>query len=329
MTSINKKQMNKEKGVALIVVLLVVALVSMIATDLTGRLQREIRRSTNVFDHQQAQSYTLGAEKFAIAVLEKDLDDHPERVDLAQAWATQGLYFPVEGGDLTGVITDASSCFNVNSIVSRQNELGYIADKEGVAYQAYLRLLTLLGLSQGLGDSLADWLDSNQQVGGMDGAEDLDYELLTPAYRAANGLIVDVSELNLIQGYTADIMKKLRPYVCALPDNYLKLNINTIDREKPELLAMLIKDLPVSSAATLLAERKQSGYDSLISFWQLEALAGLEIDTKTKAMLRITSDYYLLRARAQIGRGHQELTTLFKHVNKQIHIIWRHFGTVA
>ena len=329
MTSINKQQMNKEKGVALIVVLLVVALVSMIATDLTGRLQREIRRSTNVFDHQQAQSYTLGAEKFAIAVLEKDLDDHPERVDLAQAWATQGLYFPVEGGDLTGVITDASSCFNVNSIVSRQNELGYIADKEGVAYQAYLRLLTLLGLSQGLGDSLADWLDSNQQVGGMDGAEDLDYELLTPAYRAANGLIVDVSELNLIQGYTADIMKKLRPYVCALPDNYLKLNINTIDREKPELLAMLIKDLPVSSAATLLAERKQSGYDSLISFWQLEALAGLEIDTKTKAMLRITSDYYLLRARAQIGRGHQELTTLFKHVNKQIHIIWRHFGTVA
>ena len=169
MTSINKKQMNKEKGVALIVVLLVVALVSMIATDLTGRLQREIRRSTNIFDHQQAQSYTLGAEKFAIAVLEKDIDDHPERVDLGQPWATQGLYFPVEGGDLTGVITDASSCFNVNSIVSRQNELGYIADKEGMAYQAYLRLLTLLELSQGLGDSLADWLDSNEQVGGMDG----------------------------------------------------------------------------------------------------------------------------------------------------------------
>ena len=124
-------------------------------------------------------------------------------------------------------------------------------------------------------------------------------------------------------------MKKLRPYVCALPDNYLKLNINTIETDKPELLAMLIKDLAVSSAATLLAERKQSGYDSLISFWQLEALAGLEIDTKTKAMLRITSDYYLLRARAQIGRGHQELTTMFKHVNKKIHIIWRHFGTVA
>ncbi|NOQ77637.1 MAG: type II secretion system minor pseudopilin GspK, partial [Methylococcaceae bacterium] len=144
------KQNNRQKGVALVVVLLIVALVSIIATDLTGRLQREIRRSANIFDHQQAQYYVLGAEKFAIAIIQDDLKDSPDRDDLDQAWATKGLYFPVEGGDLTGVITDVNRCFNLNSLVAKQDDDFYIADKESVAYQSYQRLLDLLGFSTGL-----------------------------------------------------------------------------------------------------------------------------------------------------------------------------------
>ena len=200
---------NKQTGVALVVVLLVVALVSIIATDLTGRLQLEIRRSANLFDHQQAQYYALGAEKFAIAILQDDIKDSPDRDDLDQAWATKGLYFPVEGGDLTGTITDVNRCFNVNSLVLKQDDSSYIANKESIAYQSYQRLLDLLGLPTGLVESLADWLDSDSQAIGMDGAEDREYEILSPAYRAANSLIVDVSELRLIQGYTDEVVKKI------------------------------------------------------------------------------------------------------------------------
>ncbi|NOQ93422.1 MAG: type II secretion system minor pseudopilin GspK [Methylophaga sp.] len=325
-----KNQNNQQKGVALVVVLLVVALVSIIATDLTGRLQREIRRSANIFDHQQAQYYALGAEKFAIAIIQDDLKDSPDRDDLDQAWATKGLYFPVEGGDLTGVITDVNRCFNLNSLVAKQDDDFYIADKESVAYQSYQRLLDLLGFSTGLVEPLVDWLDSDSQPIGMDGAEDREYEILSPAYRAANNLIVDVSELRLVQGYSDDIVKKLSPYVCALPeDGYFQLNINTIDVDKPELLSMLIKDLSVQSAATLLAERAQSGYDDLASFWQLSALAGIEIEGKVKSVIQLNSDYYQLQAKARIGRGHEGLTTLFKQVDKEkVNIIWRRFGTL-
>jgi len=58
-----RQSSHKQQGVALGVVLLVVALVAIIATDLMSRLQRETRRSANMFDHQQAQFYALGAEK--------------------------------------------------------------------------------------------------------------------------------------------------------------------------------------------------------------------------------------------------------------------------
>ncbi|NQY27214.1 MAG: type II secretion system minor pseudopilin GspK [Piscirickettsiaceae bacterium] len=321
---------NKQKGVALVIVLLVVALVSVIATDLTGQLQRETRRSANLFDHQQARYYVLGAEKFAIAILQNNIKESPDRDDLNQAWATQGLYFPVEGGDLTGAITDKNRCFNLNSLISKSDDNSYKSNLDGIAFQAYKRLLVLLDLPDSLAATLIDWLDTDEQISSYGGAEDLEYELLSPAYRAANNLIVDVSELRLVQGYNNEVLTKLRPYVCALPeDGYFKLNVNTLDKDKPELLAMLIDKMSISIAETVLAERVQSGYDDLSSFWQLDALAGIEIDSSVKSVIQLDSDYYMLHARAQIGRGHKELRTLFKQVNKEkVQIIWRRFGTI-
>ena len=118
--------------------------------------------------------------------------------------------------------------------------------------------------------------------------------------------------------------------MCAVPEaGYFQLNINTIDVDKPELLSMLIKDLPVQGAATLLAERAQSGYDDLASFWQSSTLAGIEIEGKAKSVIQLDSDYYQLQAKARIGRGHEGLTTLFKQVDKEkVNIIWRRFGTI-
>lgn len=320
----------KQKGVALVVVLLVVALVSIIATDLTERLQREIHRSGNIFDNQQAMFYVLGAEKFAIAILQEDIKDSPDRDDLDQAWATKGLYFPLDGGDMTGVITDGNRCFNLNSLVSENQEGAYVLNDKSIAYTSYQRLLTLLGLPTELTDSLVDWLDSDSQARGVQGAEDGDYERLTPSYRAANNLVLDVSELRLIQGYSDDVVKKLSPYVCALPSaGYFQLNVNTLDNDKPELLAMLINDLSLETAASILAERKQSGYDDLASFWQLEALAGIEVLGQAKSALTLDSEYFQLKAKARIGRGHKNITTLFKQVDKdKVQVIWRRFGTI-
>jgi len=322
--------MSKQNGVALVVVLLVVALVSIIATDLTGRLQREIRRSANLFDHQQAQYYVLGIENFAVAIIQNDIKANPERDSLDESWATKRLYFPVEGGDLSGAIIDVNRCFNLNSLVSKQADSSYVADKESIAYQSYQRLVDLLGLPTSLVEPLVDWLDSDDQTIGIDGAEDREYEILTPAYRAANNLIVDVSELRLIQGYGDEVVKKLLPYVCALPEaGYFQLNINTIDVDKPELLSMLIKDLAIHDAARLLAERVQSGYDDLASFWQSSTLAEIEVTEEVKSVIQLDSDYYQLQAKARIGRGHEGLTTLFKQVDKEkVQIIWRHFGTI-
>ena len=57
--------MQKQSGVALLVVLLVVALVSIIATEMGGRLQLQVKRAANIKDSNQAYWYAMGAEEYA------------------------------------------------------------------------------------------------------------------------------------------------------------------------------------------------------------------------------------------------------------------------
>lgn len=322
--------MKQQGGVALIVVLLVVALVSVIATRLSGQLQREIHRSGNIQAHQQAIQYVLGLEDLAVIVLQKNAKDNPKRKDLSQAWAMQGLYFPIEGGDLTGSISDRNQCFNLNSLVDYQAETQtYVANKESVSYSLYRRLLGSLGLPITLADSLSDWLDSDTSPNGFEGAEDEVYELMASPYRTANNLLVNKSELRLIQGYTKEAIETLSSYVCALPEaSYLKLNANTLDPEKPELLMMFIEGLTANAATALLTARDVDGYDDMTQFWQQHELTGLSIIAGAKPLMQLNSDYFYLQAKANIDRSYAGLTTLFKQRGVDIEVLWQQFGRI-
>ena len=56
---------SKQKGVALIIVLMIVALVTVLATEMAGRLQLQVKRASNIKDNNQAYWYAMGAEQFA------------------------------------------------------------------------------------------------------------------------------------------------------------------------------------------------------------------------------------------------------------------------
>ncbi|MFO6379809.1 GspK family T2SS minor pseudopilin variant XcpX, partial [Pseudomonas aeruginosa] len=102
----------------------------------------------------------------------------------------------------------------------------------------FRRLLATLGMKeeivQGLPDRLADWLDADQNPQGEQGAEDNQYLLEAPAYRAANRSFKDVSELRLLKLSEADY-RRLLPFVSALPED-APLNVNTAS--VPVLAAM-------------------------------------------------------------------------------------------
>ena len=109
----NKRQ---QRGVALITVMLIVALASIIAAQMTTRLQTQMQRSTNISFNQQAYWYALGAEAFSKRVLIKAFKDEPDVTHLEQIWAEEGSNFPVDFGEISGEISDLQSCLNLNAL---------------------------------------------------------------------------------------------------------------------------------------------------------------------------------------------------------------------
>ena len=106
-----------QKGVALVTVMLTVALISIIATEMTARLQLQMQRVSNVSFNQQAYWYAMGSEVFAKRVLAEIIKEEPDVTHLSQPWAQGENTFPVEGGEITGEITDLQSCFNLNALL--------------------------------------------------------------------------------------------------------------------------------------------------------------------------------------------------------------------
>ncbi len=144
----------RQKGVLLVIVLLVVALVSILATQTFARVSLDQRRSANIQHSTQAYYFALGAEELAMQILQQTMDgadqldqagdankpssnslvlggkgekegegkgksSGPETIHLGQPWASKGMVFPIDGGRLAGSITDMSACFNVNSLIDK------------------------------------------------------------------------------------------------------------------------------------------------------------------------------------------------------------------
>ena len=101
----------KQRGVALLVAMVVLAIGAILATSMIWDRELDIRRFANIKEGDQAIEYALGAEAWAEQILLRDFQKHGELVNLNQSWATQLPPLPIEGGSLSGHLQDLQGLF--------------------------------------------------------------------------------------------------------------------------------------------------------------------------------------------------------------------------
>jgi general secretion pathway protein K len=294
----------RQRGVALITALLVVAIATVAAVAMANRQQLDIRRTGSLLHSEQAWAYVIGAENWAKAVLRRDAED--SKIDtLAEDWSTQPPVSFVEGGSVVGRLIDLQGRFNLNNLVQ-----GDTADTVWLAL--YKRLLRRLDLDENLADALIDWIDTGIDVRFPEGAEDEHYLSLDPPYRAANRPLADTSELRLVKGYTAEVVAKLTPHVVALPEA-TPININTADAV---VLSVTAEKLSLADGESLLEARPEEGYEDVDKFTQEPTLKAKQVD---RGQLSVQSDWFLLLTEANIGNGRARLASLIQRQSDQVH----------
>jgi general secretion pathway protein K len=201
----------RQRGVALITAVLIVALGTMLAASVFFRGYLDQRRSATLFALDQAYEVALGAEAWAADFLRQDRQDS-ETDHFGEAWAKPLPPLPLDDeGTVEGRLEDMQGRFNLNNLKT----------PEGLTNEAAVeqleRILEMLEIEPSWAAAIADWIDVDGEPGFPDGAEDSVYTSLTPPHRAANMAITRASELMVLDGFGAERYAKLAPHVTALP----------------------------------------------------------------------------------------------------------------
>jgi general secretion pathway protein K len=297
---------NRERGVALITAVLVVAIAAIIATSMMQRQNFDTQRTANIIHRDQAIAYALGAEHWAGVELSKDSElnnyDH-----LQEYWAYELPPLPIDGGYINAKLQDLQGRFNLNSVL------------DPLQAERFMRLCQAINVEPDFIPALQDWIDRDTEPRD-NGAEDESYTFLDPPYRTANGFLADTSELLLVKGVSLQDYNILMFYVSALPGNS-DINVNTASSP---LLQSLTHDVTLEDVERIIGLRNELPYKNIDLFLEEETFAGKEI---SEEYLTVSSQYFLLTANVMLGNAPLTLqSVLYRSTTGEITVIQRRFG---
>ena len=280
----NNPRIARQRGVALITVLLVMVIAIAAVTHTITRNRIAVSRTGAILANTQLAEFVGGAEAWARVALERDLladrEQSPAVDSALEAWAAPALSFNPDNGKIRINIKDLNSCFNVNNLA----DAGGAQSSQWSVFERLVRNVT--GKAE-LAQAILDWLDPGDTPLAP-GTEDDGYLGLELAHRTPDTLISDISELAAVQDMEPEDWRALSPYLCALPAVGTGININFASQELLEAID------PQGRAADVINFRDSDGVIS-------ERAQLADFGFTNTAGLDFHSQFFLARIAVQLG----------------------------
>lgn len=229
-----KRSEADERGLALVSVLGIVAMISVIMVGLTYRQQLSLNLQGSALQKSRAFLTVLSVEQIAGVIL---TDQRPERAHrnydyYNEDWAEPEIGLVLDGVNVTFMIFDAQARFNINNVNAQRGA-------ERAVSRRILR--TLLNRYGNTHNDINEWIGSRTLI-----AKDNFYLASNPqfsSYRIANTEMVNLHEMRLIAGLRKreeleQDMQRFEDYFAFFPiaRQFVKVNVNTADDD-------LLKDM--------------------------------------------------------------------------------------
>ncbi|MET6677174.1 type II secretion system minor pseudopilin GspK [Citrobacter amalonaticus] len=294
------RTVRKERGVALLVVLILLVMMSALAAKISQQFCRHLQKT-----HYQVSQQTL---RWAIARQQKVLENVLQKAASAESaglspvgdWA-QPLETHGDNYTVVSQVEDARTCFNVNSLLAVDAAPaptdGSALPEKPVREQIFEQLLVDSGVgtlaAEEIDQQLLDYLDADN-VTVKEGQEADAWANVTPARGPANQMMRTLSEIKLLPAFPQSAWSKASTLLCALPDTDGTVDVNTLTPEQAPLLAAVFTGvLTKDDAARLIDSRPEEGWESLDAFSKV-----LESNyPQTKAILAQVQDRVAVNSR--------------------------------
>jgi general secretion pathway protein K len=307
-----------ERGAALLVAMLTVALVATFAAASLWQQWRSVEIESAERSRVQSSWILTGALDWSRLILREDAraggPDHlgePWAVPLQEARlstflgadSTSGTDSEADNTFLSGQITDAQSLLNVSNI-TRQ---GTIHD---ASLATFVRLFDLLGLPQA---------ELNRMAENLRFASDISTDNQSAAQ--APLLPRKVEQLTWL-GLSPATAAALQPYVTILPETSTRVNLNTAPAE---VIYAALPGLTLADAQRMVAQRDRTPFRIVAEAGQFvsnpDALVSDNVGT--------TSRWFEVRGRLRLGDSIVEEHSLVRRDGLDVRTVWRERGIVA
>ena len=290
-----------QQGVAIIMVLLIVAMATSLAAYMALQQNLWQRQVESQFERAQARQLGAAGMDWARAVLAEDARggnmDHEKEI-----WTLRLPAIPVEGGEVIGAIEDRQGLFNLNNVLTNVAQ--------------FQRLLAVLGLPADLAPALADWLDADSEAQ-AGGAEDGYYLTLPQPYRASNRALVELGELVKVKGFDSRAIDSLRAFVSVLPVTRTPVNVNFAPAE---VMMAVIEGLTLSDARLLVQQRQGQPFKDIADFRQRLPHGGIKV---VDSDISVKTDFFWVTGRASVGQAQVVTQALMHRVNNWPTVVWQ------
>ena len=320
---------NKSAGIALLITLLVIALLTIAVVEFTYSTNVDAHLTRNALSSLQARYLARGALALAETALKldnvektKNPPDRPNVESLFDPWAQPFPPRPIgEGvGDAGFRIDDESSRFNVNSLAVRPGVSPATFEGRKMVFQG---ILASLGIDINLLFPLVDWLDADDEVSGKNGAEREYYEALNPPYAPRNGKVLTLDELAMVRGFsdlTREQWAELRQVLTVLPNEQLSINVNTASELLLTAILAAVDD--AAAAKAIISQREQHPF---LNTGELKDIPGWgQLPSQVKDVFKTNSSYFTIHAVGIAGEVTRGLAVLESRNGQRLDVLdWR------
>ena len=320
----NEKLSFGQRGVALVLVLLMVSILVVLVLETLRAMQVEGASSRHFQDSLQAEAVAKSGVSLAMSLLAQDLAEN-EVDHLGEPWAkvVEPDALPVqlpEDGTLEGKVEDEAGKFPIN----------YLVDEDGKPQDMYQKVLTGMLTNapfqleeeeaKGLVNAITDWLDQDDEPTGVLGAETDYYQSLEHPYECRNGPFTSLAELQLVRGMTESLYfgsegnPGLRDLLTIYSDG--KININTAG---PVVLKALVsksvsEDTAQAWTESMVAYREEPMHWDFLgeSDWYRNRMAGFNDISLPAELITTQSNHFSVKLTGKAGVGRKSIFACLK-----------------
>ncbi len=283
-----------ERGIALILALLILTILVALILDFDAEARRELRDATAFRDGLKATILARAGIQAARAVLRQDsqleakLQVHYDGP--GDLWMFPLNDYPIGDGFVTANVEDERGKLNLNALANLPDPQARIP-----VILRYKRLFEFVQVDPKLVDAIVDWVDPDE-IPEPDGAESGYYQTVRPPYKAANAPLQSFDELLLVKGLTPEVLARLTKYVTVFPSQGdTKVNLNTAD---PLVMRALDTRISQSIAGEIVQGRPYKNMQDLDRISSFEPIAK---ELRLTQAYDIKSQYFGIRGTIRVN----------------------------